>query len=55
MFYKTHEIDQMHEGQYIEYRTNNGTYTVYQDGKIVAVYENTYTENKVINGVKRTR
>ena len=55
MYYKTHEIETMHEGQYIEYRSDNGTYTVYENGEIVAVYENTYTANKVINGVHRIR
>jgi hypothetical protein len=53
MFYKTHEIEQMHEGKYIAFENN--TWTVYSDGNIIAVYIATMTANKVINGAQRIK
>lgn len=54
MFYKTHEIEQMHVNNFINF---NGTaWTVYgHDFNIIAVYKVTMTANKVINGARRIK
>ena len=54
MFYQTHEIEKMHSSDTIGF--NGLTYTVYNSNfDIVAVYELTFTVNKVINGVHRIK
>lgn len=54
MFYKTHEIENIHKDETIIFENN--TYTVYNSSfEIVAVYELTFTANKVINGVHRVK
>jgi hypothetical protein len=71
MFYKTHEIETLHPDNHIEYSKDTGTYTVYgceynphlgisvpffsDDYEIIAVYVNTYTGNRVINGIHRIK
>lgn len=54
MFYKTHEIEQMHSTNYIAFENN--TWTVYGNfGNIIAIYVATMTANKVINGARRIK
>lgn len=54
MFYKTHEIEQMHADNYIAFENN--TWIVYgHDFNIIAVYIATMTSNKVINGARRIK
>lgn len=52
MFYKTQEVEKMHANETVIFEGT--TYTVYDSNfNIVAVYELTFTANKVINGVQR--
>lgn len=54
MYYKTHELEQLHQNESIILSDDMLTYTVYDANfNIVAVYEKTFTPNMVCNGIHR--
>jgi len=52
MFYKTHQIEQLHKNETIIFENN--TWTVYNSNfQIIAVYKMAFTKNMVISGAQR--